>query len=91
MQLSRNDEYEGGWAHVATELKRTARIRRGCHSDLSWPSFKPLNSNDIHILPHAVSMNVATAKILQQLLLSQALFSRLGQPKLFASDHLLQS
>ena len=62
MQLSRNDEYvklvrRVGLTWPQGSSKRTARIRGGCHSDLSWPSFKPLNSNDIHTLPHVVSMN----------------------------------
>ena len=36
---------------MATELQQANR------EDPSWPSFKPLNSNDIHTLPHVVSMN----------------------------------
>ena len=29
--------------------------REDPNSELSWPSFKPLSSNDINALPHAVS------------------------------------
>ena len=40
---------------MATELQQTNREDPNC--ELSWPSFKLLSSNDIHALPHAVSMN----------------------------------
>ena len=37
---------EGGWARVATELQQANR--EDLNSELSWPCFKPLSSNDIH-------------------------------------------
>ena len=40
---------------MATELQQVNR--EDPNSELSWPSFKLLSSNDIHALPHAVSMN----------------------------------
>ena len=46
---------------MATELQQANR--RGCHSDLSW---QPLNSNDIHTLPHAVNMNRPAAITAEQ-------------------------